>query len=260
MHREGDAARAGPPLEFGRAADASHKFDPGVGPRVADAEDWREHTVLEERDVEAGDRVGPVDRGGREPERPPGAVHKHEHFTADCRRAGRGWFYPADAPQPLQKLLRREAVQILDNPVVRQDSQLIVREHDRQKPAIFLAPRGPRVLACRGGRGPGAAGRAVVAVGDVEEVEVAKRGDIGRGVGHLPADMPDAIGGHEVKERLAGRVGGDPGGERARAGDEPSAIAEAEKHGLGMAGGGQEVPGAVVFLVGPRLLVLADLV
>ena len=71
VHREGDAARAGPPLEFGRAADASHKFDPGVGPRVADAEDWREHTVLEERDVEAGDRVGPVDRGGRKPERSP---------------------------------------------------------------------------------------------------------------------------------------------------------------------------------------------
>ena len=94
-----------------------------------------------------------------------------------------------------------------------------------------------------------------MAVGDVEQIESAKSLEIRRHGGYLPAGVLHPVGGDEVEERGGRRVGLHPRGERT-AGEGP--VAKAEKHRLGVARGDEQVSGAVVLLVGPRLLVLAN--
>ncbi len=60
----GSAAAVDEALDLLDPADAAHEGDPLVGARVADAEQGCEHAVLQQRDVEAGERVGLVDRAG----------------------------------------------------------------------------------------------------------------------------------------------------------------------------------------------------
>ena len=94
-----------------------------------------------------------------------------------------------------------------------------------------------------------------MAVRDIKQIEPAKRLEIRGHGGHLPAGVLHSIGRDEVEERGGCHIGLHPRGERA-AGELP--VAKAEKHRLGVARGDEQVPGAVVLLVGPRLLVLAN--
>ncbi len=95
-----------------------------------------------------------------------------------------------------------------------------------------------------------------MAVGDVEPVEVAERVEVRRRILDLPSGVGHAVGSLEVEDRARRGVGEHPGGDR-RAVDR--AIAEAEEDRFGVAGCREQVPRAVVLLVGTGLLVLADL-
>ena len=62
MHGKRHTAGTCPPFELVAAADAADKFDPGISPRVADSEDWGQYAILEQLDIEARDRIDPIDR------------------------------------------------------------------------------------------------------------------------------------------------------------------------------------------------------
>ena len=100
---------------------------------------------MEERDVEADDRVGPVDRRLGELERPPAAIHEHPHRAPVVRFARLRRPHVANAPEPFEKLLGREAGEILDDAVVGKDAELVVRKDDGEEAAVFLAASVPRV-------------------------------------------------------------------------------------------------------------------
>ena len=147
-------------------------------------------------------------------------------------------------------------MEILHDAVVGKDPELIVREDNRQKPSIFLPPCVARILALGGGGRPVGTGRAVVTVGDIEQIEASEGLHVGLCVGHSPAGVLHAVGSDKVENRDRCSIGLHPGGQRLAL---RITVAEAEKDRLGMAGRGEQMPGTVIFLVGPGLLMLANL-
>ncbi len=100
------------------------------------------------------------------------------------------------------------SVEVLDQPVVRKDLDLVVGEGDGEEVlgAAGVGARGMRRVAGRN-LGAGAPGRggAVVAVGDVELGNPRERGDQSVPVGArgAPDGMRDAVGGGEVEQGLS---------------------------------------------------------
>ena len=90
----------------------------------------------------------------------------------------------------------------------------------------------------------------MVTVGDIGTVDLSEEPDPGGGVSHPPDPVPHPVGG-EVIER------GTPGTGREET-RQLRVVRHGQKDRLGMGIEGQDVPGPVVFLVGPGLLVLAD--
>ena len=140
--------------------------------------------------------------------------------------------------------------------MVGEDLQLVVREGDRQE-ALEAAGAGRRRVAgaAAGERRAGApgGGRAMVAVGDVERRHRGEGGDqrVALGRGDPPEGVGDAVGGDEVEERRLAR-------RRARPRRRSPARPVGEEHDAGLRAQLDDVPGAIVLLVAPRLLVLLD--
>ena len=149
-----------------------------------------------------------------------------------------------EPPPELVEELALAHREILDDPVVRQDLHVVVREENGQEVAGLLH------LGQVAGR-PRGGGAAVVAVGDVEHVHAGEGLDDGLTVGQRPDGVLDVVLGPEVVQRLALHGLGD--------GCVDGVVAAVRQHhGLSVGPLLQQVARPVVFLVGASVLVLED--
>ena len=147
-----------------------------------------------------------------------------------------------------QETLRRHAVQVLDDAVIREDLHLVVGKRDG-KDAIVLTSAFRREALSRARRRRGA----VMAIGDVERVDLRERVDdclvlAGR---HLPDLVMHAVRRGDIEQRLVVRDAANGGVNLLRG-------AIGQKHRPGLRADREHVPRPIVFLVGPGLLVLFD--
>jgi hypothetical protein len=155
-----------------------------------------------------------------------------------------------------EKRLEAHAGEIAHYPVVIEDAQLVVRKRDREEPLVagvasaVRMGRAPRRGHPRGGR------RSVMPVGDVERRNVVEERRHARDAGcvaNRPDRVADAVLQARVRVRCAARGVGQ---ERVDLGR--TWVRHEHRPCLGVEG--LHVANAVVLLVGPRVLVLADAV
>ena len=256
VKREGRPGGAGvhEPFQLRRAADAADEVYALVRARVCDAEHGVEQVVLQEAHVERRRRVvGERARRLAAQRQPvPPAAHVHVPVPGLARPLALRALGDVEAPADgFEKLFGRQPVQIFHDAVVGENLHLLVGEDDGEEAVVRLRARVVRVprlqlrARARGG------GRAVVAVGDVEQRHFGEAARELFGRGRAPDGVAHAVVGLEVVERLADGLGLD---ERVEA----AVGAVGQEDGAGLRAQGQDVARAVVLLVGARALVLAD--
>ena len=103
------------------------------------------------------------------------------------------------------------AVEVFDGAVVREDLELAGGEEDGEEPVVVLAAGVGGVCLAALPSDAAGAGRAVVAVGDVGDGDVAEVFDEGLSAGDPPDGVLDAVGRGEVVERRGIQCGGGEG-------------------------------------------------
>src|SRR5207247_9564232 len=155
------------------------EVDPLVRPRIADAEHGREHSLLQEGDVERAEGVPAVDRGLGQLEQAPAALEVDAETPGAGRRRAARDGQPPDPLELPQHLAGRLPAEVGDHAVVRQDPELPRREERREEPLVLLACWTARIiLAAALARGPPGARRAMVPVGDIGAWHRAARVDV----------------------------------------------------------------------------------
>src|SRR5215217_1175894 len=146
---------------------------------------------------------------------------------------------------------RSLAGQVADHPVIRKNGELAGRKEHREKPVVFLVSPVPGVGGTALLPRPPGAGGAVMTVGYIRRrhgLEDVNQCSI---VGDSPDGVPDTVGSGKVVQRLGSQYGS---GQLV----DPVLSPIRQKYRLGMGIQSQDVPGAIVLLVRPRLLVFAN--
>ena len=130
-------------LQFARAADAADELDALVGALVADAEQRREHEILQARDVERRDRTRVADAlvlpaSSRSVYHAPSRYIAHSPLRAGVGRAGLDRELRAQRGEQRRGRVARE---ILHHAVIRQDLRLLLGERDAEEPRVLAVRR-----------------------------------------------------------------------------------------------------------------------
>ena len=214
MEGEGHTLSSGAALQLaqpGRPADKAHAR---VLARVADAQHWSQHAVLQDGGVQARHGVALNGVSVNKAQLVPGAEGVHPKGPALA------WLHGLLPPAPHLKACRRHgrhelvlahAGGVRHHALVGQHGELACRKENAQQVVVGLAAGvlasllGAHLLADAGGRG-----RAVVAVGDVGARDVGQHhleGLDGGRAGDAPDGLADALAVREVIEGLRALCG-----------------------------------------------------
>ena len=188
--------------------------------------------------------------GGSDVEPLPGKEHGEGSLVIGGRRTAGSDLH--DLSKPVQKCSWRGAPEVVHHPVVGKYLELLAgKEHGEEKIDLVVVVEAPSLLASRRSGATRRSG-AVMTIRDVERRDLPEGVLQLAGIGDPPDGVRHSVGRHEIVERCLGRSHGidgrvDPGG-----------AAIGQKDGPGVRRERQDVPRAIVFLIGSRLLVLLD--
>ena len=232
-----------------RAADPADKIDALARARIFDAEDRREDFVLQQAHIESRNWIGT--RGNFEIQSEPVPSEIHRDLSGLGGRGLGGWRECAGVADPHEKFLGMQSVQIGNEPVVRKNFELVLRENHRGEPVVILLAGMVRIGFAFGQSDACRAGRAVMSVGNVAVRDRGERFRHRIRVRHAPERVPDSVRCGEIEERIRlGRMLHQFFDLRIRF--------EGEKNRFDVRGKSRVESHAIVFLVRPGLLVFFD--
>ncbi|MEY3457318.1 MAG: hypothetical protein RL215_475 [Planctomycetota bacterium] len=167
---EGPVAWDAEAFEFSCAANSSNEINSGIGTDIFDAEDWVEDLSFEDGDIEGVDGIAGVGWIRGDFESPPAVVDKEAEGSGCLGHGIFCLFKISEGIEFFEEFADGEPIQIPDDSVVGEDSELIGGEQDGEEPVAFgggLKSLGQ--LLSQFCPGAPCAGSAVVTIGDIED-------------------------------------------------------------------------------------------